>query len=410
MRPGYKQTEVGPIPQDWDMCLLGNVLKRNPQYGINAPSVKYQDNLPTYIRITDISDDGLFEPDEMVAVDHRDSGQYYLEEGDLVFARTGASVGKSYRYNPMDGKLVFAGFLIRVTPDERFLHPGFLAQYVKTQKYWNWVRLMSMRSGQPGINGNEYGQLPLPLPSLKEQRAIAEVLGDVDDLLASLDGLIAKKRAVKLATMQQLLTGEKRLAGWNGRWETKTLREIAKLHRDNIIPANYPDELFVHFSLPAFDSGRMPVTELGSAIGSNKFRVPQNAILMSKLNPRIPRVWAPHEIPSNSVSSTEFLVLTPREYISRDFLFVICSSSSFHKQMDLSATGTTGSHQRINPTDALDIEFAMPANVEEQRAIATILSDIDAEISALQARRDKTAAIKQGMMQQLLTGQTRLTT
>jgi len=128
----------------------------------------------------------------------------------LVFARTG-SVGKSYLYNPDDGELVFAGFLIRIIPDENILLPHYLAQYVKTKIYWNWVKLMSMRTVQPGINGNEYGQLLVPLPAIEEQRAIASILSDMDAEIATLEKHRAKTQAMKQGMMQELLTGKTRL-------------------------------------------------------------------------------------------------------------------------------------------------------------------------------------------------------
>ena len=208
---GYKQTEIGEIPEDWNTTQLKNVLQKKPQYGINAPSVTYQGDLPVYIRITDISEEGYFTPETVVSVNHPDADQYYLKEGDLVFARTGASVGKSYQYNPLDGKLVFAGFLIKIRPDANKLLPSYLAQYVKTNAYWNWVQVMSMRSGQPGINGNEYGQLLMPLPRIDEQKAIAEVLSDMDTEIAALETRRAKTQAIKQGMMQQLLTGKTRL-------------------------------------------------------------------------------------------------------------------------------------------------------------------------------------------------------
>ena len=194
VKPGYKQTEVGVIPEEWEVNALGKGLAERPRYGINAAAVPYSDTLPVYIRITDISEDGRFSPDKHVSVKSELSGGYYLSDGDLVFARTGASVGKSYRYNPNDGPLVYAGFLIRIRPDTQKLLPDFVAAYVTTGNYWRWVRLMSMRSGQPGINGNEYSQLPIPCPPLPEQRAIATALSDVDGLLGGLERLIAKKR------------------------------------------------------------------------------------------------------------------------------------------------------------------------------------------------------------------------
>lgn len=196
---------------EWEVKRLGDCLTSRPDYGINAPAVPYSDKLPTYIRITDISDDGRFEPDSLVSVAHPGAEHYYLSEGDLVFARTGASVGKSYLYNPLDGRLVFAGFLIRVRPDLSKLVPSFLANFVQTSRYWNWIKLMSMRSGQPGVNGNEYAQLTIPCPTVEEQSAIATILSDMDAELAALEEKLAKARALKQGMMQELLTGRIRL-------------------------------------------------------------------------------------------------------------------------------------------------------------------------------------------------------
>ena len=195
----------------WEAKLLGECLRSLPDYGINAPGVPYSDRLPAYIRITDISDDGRFRPEKPVSVGLANAENYYLSEGDLVFARTGASVGKSYLYKQKDGPLVFAGFLIRVRPDPNLLNASYLSAYVTTDAYWNWVRLMSMRSGQPGINGNEFAQLPLRLPPLPEQTAIAGVLSDMDAELAALEQRLDKTRALKQGMMQELLTGRTRL-------------------------------------------------------------------------------------------------------------------------------------------------------------------------------------------------------
>lgn len=213
---GYKQTEVGIIPEDWEVKTLSQCLDRPPRYGINAAAVPFDGVSPTYLRITDISDDGKYIPNPRVSVDHSQSSDYFLENGDIVFARTGASVGKSYRYSQADGPLVFAGFLIQTKPDESVLNSVFLSYYVQTHRYWSWVDMMSTRSGQPGINGKEYGELKLPVPfDIDEQAAIAEALSDTDQLIDSLDKLIAKKRNLKQAAMQQLLTGKTRLPGFD---------------------------------------------------------------------------------------------------------------------------------------------------------------------------------------------------
>ncbi|NHH82492.1 restriction endonuclease subunit S [Burkholderia gladioli] len=205
------KTRLPGFGGEWEVKRLGDCLLSNPDYGINAPAAAYSDNLPVYIRITDIDDDGRFNPSPIVSVDSPYSGNYILQDGDVVFARTGASVGKSYRYRVQDGPLVFAGFLIRVRPNPKLLMPDFLAGSVTTKGYWNWVRLMSMRSGQPGINGNEYATLPLLLPPIEEQTAIAEVLSDMDAELAALEARRDKTRLLKQGMMQELLTGKTRL-------------------------------------------------------------------------------------------------------------------------------------------------------------------------------------------------------
>src|SRR5699024_7212640 len=136
---GYKQTEIGVIPKDWEVEPLKSLLKEPPKYGINAAAVPLTGNLPVYIRITDISEDGYYSPEKVVGVDSPFSSSYILDQGDIVLARTGASVGKSYLYRKEDGTLIYAGFLIKVSPNEKQLNPKYLHQYLKTEQYWAWV-------------------------------------------------------------------------------------------------------------------------------------------------------------------------------------------------------------------------------------------------------------------------------
>ncbi len=205
------QTRLPGFCGEWESKRLGQCLLSRPDYGINAPAVPYSEKLPCYVRITDISEHGRYRPDPRVSVAAAGAAEYHLRNGELVFARTGASVGKSYLYDPRDGELVFAGFLIRVRPDPAQLVPSYLAAIATTKAYWDWVQLMSMRSGQPGVNGNEYAQMPLFLPPMSEQTAIAEVLTDMDAELSALGQRRDKTRALKQAMMQELLTGRTRL-------------------------------------------------------------------------------------------------------------------------------------------------------------------------------------------------------
>jgi type I restriction enzyme S subunit len=199
-------------PKDtWEERSLGQLLLRPPRYGINAAAVPLRPGVASYIRITDINDAGQFTPDPKVGVSHPNAANYRLASGELVFARTGASVGKSYLYDPRDGELVYAGFLINVAPDPKRLDPSFLAFYAQTKEYWDWVARTSARSGQPGINGQEYAQLPVALPSLETQNAIMEAVSDVDSEIDALGRRLEKAHMVKVGMMQELLTGRTRL-------------------------------------------------------------------------------------------------------------------------------------------------------------------------------------------------------
>jgi type I restriction enzyme S subunit len=166
-----------------------------------------------------------------------------------------------------------------------------------------------------------------------------------------------------------------------GEWREVTIGDLVWLHDQQITPASAPAELFYHYSIPAYDSGQRPALETGSAIGSNKFVVPRGAVLVSKLNPRLPRVWAP-DIPdkARAVASTEFLVLSPRDGVDRRFLKYLMLSPAVRSAMEARVTGTSGSHQRVRPSDLLSISVDIPVDLQEQRAIAHILGTLDDKI------------------------------
>lgn len=409
--PGYKRTEVGVIPKDWELSSIGDLLsftnglnKAKRFFGYGTPIVNYMD----VYRNTELRVDTI---ESLVSLSKAELKAFDVRHGDVFFTRTSETpdeIGLSAVMLDKPADTVFSGFVLRGRPTTDQLDDGFKKYCFSSSTVRSQIIAKATYTTRALTNGRALSTVSIPVPPIQEQRAIATALSDADALLESLDRLIAKKRAIKQAAMQQLLTGQTRLPGFTGEWETKRLGDIADLHRRGVSPAMSPDEPFQHFSLPAFDENRAPTVDLGKTIGSNKFRVPDKAVLVSKLNPRIPRVWKPDSIGSNAVASTEFLLFTPREGVSRDFLYVLCCSPMFAEQMELLVTGTTGSHQRISPASALKIDVKLPLSASEQLAIATVLSDMDTEIEALEHRRDKARQIKQGMMQQLLTGRVRL--
>ena len=400
---GCIRTDVGVIPKDWAVQSLQQCLQSHASYGINAPAVPFDDSLPTYLRITDINEDNQFEPSPRVSVNSPHAQSHFLNDGDLVLARTGASVGKSYLYSLEDGPLVFAGFLIRVTPDPKKLHPAFLSYCVQTRRYWDWISTMSIRSGQPGINGQEYGTFCLPLPTVAEQRAIVEVLSDVDALLRFLERLIAKKRDIKQAAMQQLLTGETRLPAFSGSWETKRFGEISAIRDQRAQPSDVdPNTICIELDHIGQADGRLQAWSTAQNSSSAKYRFFAGDVLFGRLRPYLRKFWLADR---NGICTTEIWPLMGRPgKINSGFLHTIVQSYGFTSLASVSY-GTHMPRADWNVIQTLEVHLP---SIPEQSAIATVLSDMDAEIMVLEERREKTRAIKQGMMQQLLTGRVRL--
>jgi type I restriction enzyme S subunit len=412
VKAGYKQTEVGVIPKSWNVVSLGQRLRRPPRYGINAPAIPFDSRFPTYLRITDITEEGQFAEASKVSVAHPSSAEYVLEPGDIVFARTGASVGKSYLYNPKDGRLVFAGFLIRISPDPERLVLAFLSYFAQSRPYWNWVKVNSMRSGQPGINGREYATLPVPFPPTKaEQEAIAEALSDADALIESLEQLLAKKRQLKQGAMQELLTGKKRLPGFSGEWEVKLLGELADIRSGGTPSTTQPqfwdgDVLWCTptdiTALNGFkylsDTSRK-ISQLGLKSSSAEL-IPANSIVMTS------RATIGECAINNVPVSTNqgFKNFVPFNHIDAEFLFYLLLTQ---KQGFISLCGGS-TFLEIGKTQLAAFEVRLPKTRSEQTAIAAFLSDMDAEIVAMETKLAKARQLKQGMMQELLTGRIRL--
>lgn len=182
---------------------------KSPDYGVNAAAVPFSDQLPKYLRITDISEDGRYLPEKQVSVDIEATDGNYLDEGDIVLARTGASVGKSYQHRKEDGRLVFAGFLIRVRPHPKKLVSTYLANFLTTNQFWKWVAVTSARSGQPGINSTEYSALSVPLPpSRLEQQRIASCLSSLDARITDETQKLEAFKLQKRGLMQQLFPSQ----------------------------------------------------------------------------------------------------------------------------------------------------------------------------------------------------------
>lgn len=369
----------------------------------------YRADLPTYLRITDISERGRFSPRPAVSVDSALSGNYLLADGELVVARTGNSVGKSYRYRAEDGPLVFAGFLMAVTPDPTKLDPRYLGHYLQTKRYWNWIQSESMRSGQPGINARQLASMPIAVPPIDVQRSIAGQLDDVDRTARSIELLIQKKRDIMQGLMQELLTGRTRVPGFTGEWDESTIRSLARAVGGSTpstrVPAYWGGEIpwFTPAEIAASGSGLVSKSERSitreglASSGANL--LPAGAVLVTS------RASIGHTaVAAVPVATNQgFASLVPNSPRSTWFLYYWIQQNK--AELESRSAGST--FLEISARKVGAIPIGAPS-LDEQDAIGHVLQDADAEIEALERRLEVTRAVKRGMMQELLTGKTRL--
>jgi type I restriction enzyme S subunit len=200
----------------WDMAPLGSLCVVGPQYGANAKGINWRPSLPRYIRITDIKDDGSLADEDVKSLELEDWGEFVLEVGDIVFARSGATVGKAYMHRETAGQCVFAGYLIRFRADRKKLNPWTLFGLTRTPYYTNWVSSKKRTAAQPNINGQEYSSLTFPVPPVDLQDEFAN---RADELMA-LQGRQGESRQKMEKTFRSLLhrafTGE-----LTARWREK---------------------------------------------------------------------------------------------------------------------------------------------------------------------------------------------
>lgn len=352
----------------WEEKTLGE-LCAPLTYGMNAAATKF-DGENRYIRITDIDDEThALLPNDVVSPSGELDDKYLVKKGDILLARTGASTGKSFLYHPKDGKLFYAGFLIKAhvlpSSDDYFIYSQTL-----TDRYWKWVKTASMRSGQPGINANEYASYSFAVPSLPEQRKIADFLSAVDAVIAAQQAEVDAWEQRKKGVMQKLFSQEVRFKADDGsdfpEWEEKKLGDVCTQLNMTIDPQANGDDEFVEYSMPAYDNQRTAKVVLGRDMSSARKIMPTPCVLINKLNVRKKRVWVIEQPESNAVCSTEFVPLTSKTSDLR-FLGYLTMTDGFTNYLLNCSSGSSNSQKRVAPNDLLNYVVKFPSPPEQSK-------------------------------------------
>ena len=400
VKAGYKQTEAGVIPEDWEVKAMDEV--GVPLIGLTYKPSDVQASGTLVLRSSNVQE-GRLAFDDNVFVEMDIPARATTKKDDiLICVRNGSRqlIGKCALIDRKTAGSAFGAFMSVFRSDiNQFVFFQFQSDALKKQIN----EVLGATINQITSRDLKTFQLPLP-PTLAEQQAIAEALSDVDGLIGSLEQLIAKKRAIKTGTMQQLLTGKQRLPGFSGEWETKQLGDLVTPSNERIDPRKAGSGTFcVELEHMGSATGTLVGSTTTSEQSSHKSVFRGGDVLFGKLRAYLCKYWRADR---SGVCSTEIWVFSPAEHIlSSEYLFHAVQKSDFIEV----ASASFGTHMpRSDWSVVKNYELPLPPTIAEQQAIATVLSDMDAEIQTLETKLAKTKAIKQGMMQELLTGKTRL--
>ena len=378
VKPGYKQTEVGVIPEDWYPDYIENFAvittgSKNTQDRVEDGQYPFFVRSQTVERINSYSFDG----------------EAVLTAGD------GVGTGKVFHY--INGRFDVHQRVYRISNFAQRVNGYFFYLNFSTH-FYNRIMQMTAKSSVDSVRRDMISRMQVALPPTEvEQRAIAAALSDVDALLGGLDRLIAKKRDLKQAAMQQLLTGQTRLPGFSGAWEVKRLGDVA-----DIVMGQSPSSS--NYNTRGVG---LPLIQ-GNADVANRQTIKRVFTTQITKRGRSGDILMSVRAPVGEVSRATFDVCLGRGVCAirfhNDFLyhFLIFLEPTWAQH----SKGST--FDSVNSSDVKNVEVRLAADPDEQTAIAAVLSDMDAELAALEARRDKTRDLKQAMMQELLTGRTRL--
>ena len=398
---------------EWEMQALGNCLLQAPDYGLNAPAVPYSPSLPTYLRITDIDDNGRFITDKKMSVDAEITEKNSLKAGDIVFARTGASVGKVYKYRVEDGSLIFAGFLIRVRPDNSKYCSDYIFQYLFTEAYKRWINITSSRSGQPGINSNEYASLPIPFPSLPEQQKIAAFLTSLDEQISAHTKKLEALKAHKKGLMQQLFpaNGEKtpklRFPEFenNGEWKIQTLGNCLLQAPDyglNAPAVPYSPVLPTYLRITDIDDNGCFISNKKTSVDAeitDKNLLKAGDIVFARTGASVGKVYK-YRAEDGALIFAGFLIRVRPDnskYCS-DYIFQYLFTEEYKRWINI--TSSRSGQPGINSNEYASLPIPFPS-LPEQQKIASFLSSIDDMIQAQDDKIRNLKIYKNGLMQQI---------
>lgn len=387
---------------EWEVKKLGDVTQAF-EYGMNAAATEF-DGENKYIRITDIDENNnTYLNEDVVSPSENLEDKYLVKKNDILFARTGASTGKTYLYNEKDGKLYFAGFLIRANVNSHN-NSKFVFLQTKTKEYNNWVQVMSMRSGQPGINSQEYASYSFYAPSKEEQQKIGEFFSELDDRIELQRSKIEKMKVLKKAYLSEMFPAEgettpkRRFKGFTGEWEKRKLWEVTnsysggtpKVGKSEYYGGNIP---FIRSAEINSDSTELFITELGLNNSSAKM-IEIGYILYALYGATSGEVGISR---IKGAINQAILAIIPKSGYDTQFITQWLRREKY-KIIDKYLQGGQGN---LSGSIVKNLEVMFPS-LEEQQKIGEFFSEMEEMIELHEEKLKKLQNLKQAYLNELL--------
>lgn len=425
VKPGYKQTEIGVFPCEWRILRLSSVADIRGGFAKNSNVVINDPISVAYLRVANVQD-GYLDLSELstIEISKQDLKRYSVLLGDVLMNEGGDldKLGRGAVWKGLVEPCIHQNhvFVVRCKPQ---LLPEYLDVWTGTPSARRFFLLAGKQTTNlASISKSSLGNLPLALPSLEEQCVIATAFSDVDTLIDGLARLIAKKRNLKLATIQQLLTGKTRLPGFSGEWEVRRLGDHLTFLKNGV---NSRAELtadgkvkYLHYGDIHSAAGLLlnpsvtSMPHLPIAKAGQLDRLSDGDLVFADASEDLDGVGRAVELHGldqfEVVSGLHTIAVRfDKKVLADGFKAYLQFIPVFRQHLRRLATGTKV--YATNRAHIASVEMKLP-DLQEQTAIATVLSDMDAELTSLESRIAKTRALKQAMMQELLTGKTRLLT
>ena len=398
---------IGAVPDNWELQPLGKLANKigsgaTPRGGAHV-YLEPAHAAARLIRSQNVFD-RRFDRAGLVGITQKDAALLAgvsVQEGDILLNITGD--GLTFARSCLAPSDILPACVNQhvsiIRLDQRRALPGYVVSFLTHPLTKRYIESFNAGGSRRAVTKGHIESFVVPLPPLPEQHAIAEVLGALDDKIE----LNRRTNGTLEQLGQALLAVAVQREGSVGR-----IGDLARLCRDGIAPASLGANLVEHYSLPAFDGGRMPAVEPATAIKSNKLRVFPDSVLVSKLNPHIPRVWLPS--PSGSgeaIASTEWLVLRPRHESLRSLVYALCAADTMTRELASRVTGTTGSHQRVRPEDFLQIEIRLP-DPERRVPLAHQLDSLYALTASNSHESPTLSRLRDVLLPKLISGELRI--